>query len=468
MTSQEPKPGNACRHFGTCGLTALDGEDCCILHSASSEKNPDEFKTAMYKHRDKKGFTFRNFIFPIPISFDNETITREFDLSDAEFREPATFLNATFKSGRARFAGAKFFRGATFKLAKFPEGVSFTSCQFETGKGGNIDFSEVTFEGRTSFRETIFKSGASFHLSTFEFVDFEGATFEKDVSFHDCRFDGDCVFRAKFVGGARFELAKFSGEADFASSAFESTAIFTKSQFRSRAIFAPVRDEVLFIRCPEVRFNSVILDRSDLTVFRDANLTKASLLHTDVTKVFFSSVTWPKRFVLWDDAKTANEKMRRPHGALEQLYRQLKVNYQSRGDYPGGGGFHYNEKKLRRESLSPRKGDWWLLSLYKWLGGFGERALPPALWFFGVLCVAAGAYSVFGLVDDNGAMISWCGGVEDCLRALGYSLQVSFFSRPSDLKPAGFAGYMVQVVQSIVGPILLALLALVVRQKVKR
>ena len=95
---------------------------------------------------------------------------------------------------------------------------------------------------------------------------------------------------------------------------------------------------------------------------------------------------------------------------------------------------------------------WWLLTLYKTLGGYGERVGPPLraclLLFLTCTLIYAGCL--------------------DLGKAALHSLQTSFLLRPDTPKAFSDWGIFVATLQTILSPILLGLLALAIRQRVKR
>lgn len=156
---------------------------------------------------------------------------------------------------------------------------------------------------------------------------------------------------------------------------------------------------------------------------------------------------------------------------VERLYRQLKTNYEDRGDFPRAGDFHIGEKEARRQNLNTHWSMRLLLTIYRALSKYGERALPAAFCLLAVVLGCAGTYDFLGasLADpkaaqslglDPGAPLSF----GDALRT---SLEATFYPvRPVGFKELG--PYILNVAQRIISPILVALLALALRQRVKR
>lgn len=107
-----------------------------------------------------------------------------------------------------------------------------------------------------------------------------------------------------------------------------------------------------------------------------------------------------------------------------------------------------------------------LLTTYCWLSGYGERCLRPLMCMAGVLVVTTVWYLGFGLLclKDSGPVLDWT----NLREVLLYSLQVMLLLKPDYYEPFESLGRSVYTLQSVLGPLLLGLFALAVRQKLKR
>ena len=206
---------------------------------------------------------------------------------------------------------------------------------------------------------------------------------------------------------------------------------------------------------------------------------------TDLRKAEFVGVKWPeiinkkwpefirkswpiigKRFGVYDEIYEEDKSQIDKYPHIEQLYRQLKQNYEDRKNYERAGDFHYGEKEMRRRNPETSWGLRLLLCLYWAVSGYGERYLRPLIWAAGLLLVSTFLYLWWGLlrVKDSGP-------IADCARMWKtglYSLKVMILLKPSNFEPIGLGGDFIYTFQSIVGPILLGLFALAIRQKLKR
>ena len=421
-----------CKHFDVCGLEgeAVGEDGCCVLHSPDLEKDQADFNEALKQHQEAKGHNYRHVVF-----------VGRADFKGVEFEGEADFFSAMF-SDQADFTFATFSSRIFFTLARFSE---------------QTDFISVTFGQGASFRGATFSERASFGSATFsKRTDFTGAVFDKGVSFH---------------------LAKFSEWVGFYGTSFLGYTLFA----------GPAPDEWLMLSLKpifediEVDFRQVTLEPLNCVTFRNADLRGLRLLDTDIRNIEFTSVLWPDKeggTYLYDElyyneqqdiayyrrgaayeapkvqrAILAQERTRVPWGKLKRLYRQLKQNHEEQKDYAAGGNFHYREKEMQRLSPNCSQRRWLLLSVYKVLGGYGERVTHPLVSFIILSACCTVLYMMLTMHPAD---------------AMLHSLQVSFLFRPDAPEWIGRWGLFVQIVQTILSPLLLGLLALSIRQRVKR
>ncbi|MGO9570173.1 MAG: pentapeptide repeat-containing protein [Desulfomonilaceae bacterium] len=411
-----------CKHYEICGLDADPGEDCCILHSHDPEKDRNAFAEALAVHREKREGSYSHFVFPAPVDFSGVTLTKVANFSDATFTQGAKFCGTEFKA-RAIFMNATFAATADFSRAKFTQGANFLFTEFTEA---NFEFATLAEEAH--FLDTKFRKQANFFYAAFT----QGAEFV-NVSFTEkARF-----FHAKFQGSTSFDGLEKLGDA---------TQIFSGI---------------------EVDFRRVTIEPLDALVFRNADVQKCRFLYTDLRKAEFTDVKWPEiegPSALYDQDETLY-KGKPLWSLIEQLYRQLKQNYEDRHDYERARHFHYGEKEMRRKNSG------WglsiLLTVYRWVSGYGESCLLPLFWATVLLAATTAAYFCGGLLvlnKDANSMLS--------LTRIGdvglYSLRVMTLLKPNDFIPTWFCGNFVNWIQSIFGPLLFGFFALALRQRLKR
>jgi uncharacterized protein YjbI with pentapeptide repeats len=490
-----------CEHYEICGLDANHGEDLCILHSRNPTKSKKEFDEALAEHRKQRGDTFQYFVFPERANFSG-VIFQSVDFRHARFEGQVDFHRAAFSS-LILFSEAVFAGDADFTYVKFGEPVraNVGDAKFH---GGVADFNDAKFNGKADFSGANFYDNARFSSVRFgEDVDFSDVNFARQADFSGSLFAGETGFynatfgeadfckstfcRAGFSGGrfkkeAHFFCATFNAQADFYESEFtegvnfsgikfseEKGAIFFGTKFLGRTLFfftdEELTDPVSF--GAEIDFRNVTIVPLDALIFRNAALQRCRFHDTDLRRAEFVDVKWPKkggRFRVYDEDVELQKGKTREWAHVEQLYRQLKQNYEDRRDYARAGDFHYGEKEMRRRN--PHTPSWlrWLLKVYRCVGGYGERCLPPFLWSIGLFVVCAGLYLCFGLrpkdLCSTPALTSVWGYFD-------YSLRVMTFLKPDDLVPIGCARY-VTTFESLLGPILIGLFALALRQRLKR
>ncbi len=177
----------------------------------------------------------------------------------------------------------------------------------------------------------------------------------------------------------------------------------------------------------------------------------------NIRKVEFTAVEWPK---VKGRTGVYEEEEKCLWDPLEKLYRDLKQNHEDRRDYARSGDFHFGEKEMRlRNPETP----WWdkgLLWIYRVLSGYGERIWRPliALGILILLCSLIYYFSLNSLAVRGGGAF---------FNTLLYSMRVSFLLRPDELELHGMVG-LINLLQTIFSPILLGLLALAIRQRLKR
>ena len=431
-----------CKHYAICGLDSIQGEDFCILHSQNPEKDEEEFDKALAAHIVKNAHNSQHFVFP----------------------------------GRANFSGVTFTEWASFFYARFTQGADFSHAKFTA----SATIFEATFTNYTKFSEAEFAEWADFRVATFNGqVSFGGAAFSAGASFSDAEFLTRAVFsNAEFMSDTSFVGATFAQGADFSGTSFGNVVEFVRTRFLERTRFLSRQEKGKHI---PIFFGTLVNFREvdmapDAVVFQDADLRKCHFLGTDLRKTWFANVTWPEIIPMrWprigrrqgvydeDSAEQKGDNRSIPH--IEELYRQLKQNYEDRRDYERARHFHYGEKEMRRKNSG------WglsiLLTVYRWVSGYGESYLLPLFWAGVLLAAITAAYFCGGLLVVNheaNSMLSLTS-----IRDVGlYSLRAMTLLKPNDFVPIGFYGSFVNMIQSIFGPLLFGLFALALRQRLKR
>lgn len=206
---------------------------------------------------------------------------------------------------------------------------------------------------------------------------------------------------------------------------------------------------------PSVVFSYAEFAKPSAVSFYKTYLGQALFYKCDVSKVGFSSVEWllrdkPQKRMVFEEVvefEFANDlrpkeesKDKRDYGLIEELYQQLKKNYDERKDYWTAGDFHYGELEMKR--LHSKRANplarWWhrnlgLVALYRWANQYGESYVRPLLWLIGVLLLFTFLFPLAGLEWNEAKAQSGAAGT------IVHSTQAA---KASELSYAKFAEYV--------------------------
>jgi hypothetical protein len=331
-----------------------------------------------------------------------------------------------------------------------------------------VDFSHTTFTQEAFFAGAIFTQEASFTGATFiQRANFTGATFTQRVYFARTTFTQTANFsHTTFMSEANFQEARFTGEIWLRGSRFHGRVLFTGRLEDGQTV-------PIFSEAQAVDFRDVVFGASDV-IFRHADLRTCRFLNTDLRQVSLADITWARtgqRQCLYDEIAPLTPEGTLPWGQLEQLYRQLKRNYEEQRDYERAGHFHYGEKEMRRKNPKTSLGHRFLLWLYWLISGYGERIWKPLVAAGFVLVAFMLVYLCYRLTPTKPStsihplalnnIVTWG-------EALVYSFRVMTLQKPQDFVLSGSLIKLIYTLQSFIGPLLIGLLALAVRQRLKR
>ena len=185
--------------------------------------------------------------FPDGADFTDALVIGTADFSDISFQYDVDFEGAYFQNTvqfrRAQFAGSVFFHHTTFNFAVYFNDARFTSASRQNratheGVGfrnasvrGEASFSGVDFSGKAIFDSMVFGDdatflGACFHKS----VDFGRAEFHRTVSFKE----------ATFLGSSNFNDASFKAQTSFQGAILKSPPRFFGTELHEDTDFENV------------------------------------------------------------------------------------------------------------------------------------------------------------------------------------------------------------------------------------
>jgi hypothetical protein len=478
----------------------------CVLHYPSKEKNA-AFLESFEMKLQAEDFNFDGVWFPDYISFAGLTFTKAAKFRFAVFNSGATFSHTTFNSeayfshvtfraetlfsyavfsAEANFNCATFSAGADFRSALFSAGAIFTSAKFGAGAFFNsatfsaiANFGSATFSAVAIFDAT-FNADAFFSHATFSAVANFNATFNADADFRSASFSAGAIFNSTtFRASADFHSSTFSAEANFKSATFNSNSVFTAAIFKDYVRFAGVVGKKTF--CDNSLFNLQFtrIEKPDRLSFHTLRLRPHWFVNVDSRRFEFINVDWNWRGIsIKQEIKSIDEKdVLSAHRLLAIACRNLAVNAEENHRYEEASKFRYMAMDARRlENLfgfTP-----WTLRWWYWLAsGYGERVWRAFVVLIGVWLVAAALYTQVGFArweprvstqqEAAEARRDEVGEPLRLPRALTYSLGVMTLQKPEP-RPATNAAQSLVMLETILGPVQAALLALAIRRKFMR
>lgn len=407
-----------------------NGHYYCVLHFPDNKKH---YTTDYLKILEKK------------IQNDNDCFFYYVYFSDF-----ADFLGRKFPR-EADFRHAVFLQGAEFYDAKFPSGATFMGANFNQ----RISFYEAEFINRANFSETVFEENSRTY--------FGNTTFKKEVTFQDAILKGYITFKGQ----------------------------------NEKAIFEGSNAGLVL--------ENVFVERDDAIKFTNVRLQPNWFINIDARKIIFLDVDWKnadgtllkaelesktlqsRKELLRNETEQVYKKHKiskdliyenivRPNQLLAIACRQLSDNAEENNRYEEASDFRYMAMEAQRFTyqypfFAPQKLHWW----YWFTSGYGEiwrRALLVLLgiWLlFTIIYISP--FSSFIREDRKveNQQVTQEQKNESLYpgEALVYSLGVITLQKPEPRPYDSFTKTIV-ILETILGPLQFALLALAIRRKFMR
>ncbi|MBN1573000.1 MAG: pentapeptide repeat-containing protein [Deltaproteobacteria bacterium] len=323
-----------------------NGKKYCIFHSRQDNKKVNKFYKEFKKKCESGDHEFIGFIFPKSLDFENLRV----EIGGFDFKN-ANFWKAEFM-GDADLMRSSFFGKTDFRDVIFNGVAIFLGTVFYD----NVNFNDATFSDGANFWGTIFIKNAYFG----------GATFSRWVDFYDAKF-----FREAYFG--EIILSK------------EVNVFFTKKIFedKSKAIFSNFykfgeKANLTFdgVNLKNVRFNRANVEKINFKeVFwrKSRGFTRRNMLFDESFQTGFFKRLLKKTGIFYKDKE--NE-----HYEVQNIYNQLRLNYEKTGRYHEAGDFFVGAMEMRkkgtRESIITRL----MLFFYKYISLYGEQPIMAFLW----------------------------------------------------------------------------------------
>jgi Pentapeptide repeats (9 copies) len=402
-------------------LAPLSHEEKSAFYSAFAVRTGRENELPPEPAHDHADFSHTHF--DRGVAFGGFLFARLPDFSSATFSNAALFFSATF-SDNVNFVSATFSKLANFSSATFSSDALFFSAKF-SNRGAyfrlatfssDADFSSATFDA-SDFRSATFSDTVKFRLATFsKLANFSSATFSNTANFSSATFSSDAYFRsATFSAAAAFHSATFSNSADFVNAKFAAHTIFAGAGFETHV--------------PD---------------FRGATMHDATEWH---------GVSWPKPSRDKDAAQ-----------AQVYAYERLKQEMERLKKHEDEQHFFRRELRARRGLIRPWSGAGLLNLLYEASSDYGHSINRPLLCFFWLF--ALGSSVLTETSAFNGAPMTVPNAAKHSFANIFPFLPLKREMMAADIA-AGLsqAAQVIAVAQSLLGPLLLFLLGLALRNR---
>lgn len=507
-----------------------EGRRYCVLHYPGKEKSAD-FRIAFVGKLERKDFDFRGVWFPDEVRFRGFEFGVDANFSQAKFNAVTDFSRATFV-GCANFAEVTFttlasFAGATFSgavdfafatfmsLAQFHDATFTAAADFSVVTFGALanfvkakfsadaDFTSAHFETGGYFSYAAFSAGASFSDATFSAAaDFTFVQFSAAAHFTNGTFGSNANFsHTVFSAAAEFGVTTFSADTEFDGTLFQAEGNFRRATFAANVRFFGVATEgvaterelkdgallapMALGNNPSLDFQHARVEQPDRVAFHTLILCPHWFVNVDSRKFVFTDVSWEWEHSSIDDeiAALKAKEVSSPKSLLAIACRQLAENAEANNRYEEASKFRYWAMNLARRIKWKGWRFWktdWLHVLYGAVSGYGERILRPfgvltAVWFVFVLLYTQVGFAQQQPSNATASSSSAAsmnpedrtGQPLEFSRALTYSLAVMSLQKPEPKPLTGTAQTLV-LLETILGPVQAALLALAIRRKFMR
>ncbi|HET8662148.1 MAG TPA: pentapeptide repeat-containing protein [Micromonosporaceae bacterium] len=449
--------------------------------------------------------------------FDNACFGGVARFAQAQFRGHARFSTAQFDGRAAGFDGAQFNADAVFDGARFNGSASFVDARFSQG----AEFGGAAFSSSASFRQAQFERAEHLGPMTVDGqlslgraelgrpVQVEVAA--RRISLAQATFAADATLRLRYAEAVLDGLVS-AGPVTVTGAAVP----FTLPSAGTEPVFA---DETL-LTAAGLDAGAAVLslrgaDASRL-VLVDLDLSRcefAGAHHLDQLRIegrctFTPTPGWvrltrwrlpvlryTRRQVLaeeltwrhahgWMGARERRGGSRLDAERLTAIYRQLRKAQEDAKNEPGAADFYYGEMEMRRHARSTPAGERLILTLYWALSGYGLRATRALVALLIVLALGTVGLATVGFAPAQRVEYHPVAGASEPVAyrqvsapaarpgwaaAFEYSIDsATALLRTPQTPPLTPVGHALEIVIRLLGPLLLGLALLAVRNRVKR
>ena len=460
----------------------------------------DRFWEIFQNEKIKKAdYNFENFVFPTfskseqqKLNLTNNYYVDTFTLNGNLIERPVIFKNCRFQGytlflgniteiqnaphldviygNKLNFINCKFEQEFRLQAVKIVDNLSITNCEFF--EEFNIMMSQIA--GQTHVNNTTFQKRFLYH----------GNQNVGTVNFSSLIFNANSQFgQNHFQNHFSINTAEFNDKLTLHSNNYHKNATFVNFQINHKSSFKNEHydkcsfqdidfsqkshsfEEILLTDDKTMVFRNTIFNNR--VSFRNCDCDNIIFYNSDITDIKFTSCNWnsSKRLLMKNESKDKNGKNNNLK-TLENLYRQLKRNFEHSKNWELSGKAYISEMTIRKKRLWQDKNylSWFIYSFYDIFGGFTQNYIKPLVWLLVLTVFLFPLYYLFGeclLFDSQFNLIRNCN--------IGDVFKKSFASSIPFIKTdLVYANWWVQSFQTIISTILLTFLILALRKRFKQ
>lgn len=221
--------------------------------------------------------------------------------------------------------------------------------------------------------------------------------------------EGKADFSHANLGSADLSLSRFNSVVDFSYASFRERSMFAITIFEDSTDFSYAIFESESHFQGAIFLKKALFYRSRLgrASFTNTEMESVSLAGSDIREVIFTGAVFPRDIRLIEERDAVYPE---DYTRAEGVYRAIKQNLQTTGDYEGAGRFFVREMECRRRQLR-QNGQWlkWLwFTMMKWLCNYGES--PPRVFItvLATILIFGVCYALLGVqgVEGNSSLFT--------------------------------------------------------------
>ncbi|MBQ0925900.1 pentapeptide repeat-containing protein [Saccharopolyspora endophytica] len=443
--------------------------------------------------------------------FEETTFGREASFIGVNFGGQAWFSGAIF-TGEARFEEVAFGGRAQFEHAAFADKAWFEEATFSAG----AHFNDVAFSGKSWFYGAIFTGKVSFKRAAFEVTESFGLVVARVIDLSHVVFSRRVLLQ---VSAAKFNCNETRFEAGVVLQLHNAEATFRRAEFAAPSTIAnashPPAGWVRSVELEIVEWEVEIGQRTPaLTSLEGADVTDLVVTDVDLSRCRFAGAhhldtlrlegdckfalppkgiqcgwrwppvwRWTRRQVLTEECNrraglknpewtTASQSAVPPvqlnAKRVAAVYRDLRKAQEDSKNEPGAADFYYGEMEMRRTDRSTAWPERLILFLYWLVSGYGLRMTRALICLISLIAIAMVILYLVGFGGSPpGSRAVPPPNLGTCLLFVVESV-VSLQPKLAGLPSLTWQGEVVRVAMRLLGPLLLGLAVLAIRNRVKR